>query len=337
MKDEKIKKFYSMASEKLEGEYKIILEPNRVINKEWIEYDKVKWELEETLDKLVEELIQNKELSFESKLLEIYKHICLEYIYDDNVLYFFKRDESDLNNIKYIAVDWYGRIVEKQWIENRKKHNRRICYEFSRMYAKAINMILEKESTDSEAFMIGDVDNLHYMVGLVTNEYSVILDLDDFNSIKDLTRLKLGLTLKGITILEDKSNKIKNAINNFNKGKDEELKEIEIAKIKFEKDKIKYFTEIVNILKKYDLDFQGFCEYIRKLIENEEFKVDKIWKEVIGAKEKRYARCLIFKIDGYTYLIDSIEQIIQKIEIEKLDTKIFVLDPQENYYSYFGG
>lgn len=76
-----------------------------------------------------------------------------------------------------------------------EKHNRRICYEFSRFYAKAINELLE--GNDSlEAFMFGDKENLHYVVGLTGEEYSVILDLDDFNNIKDLTRVKLGLKLK---------------------------------------------------------------------------------------------------------------------------------------------
>ena len=75
--------------------------------------------------------------------------------------------------------------------------------------------------------MLGDKENLHYVVGLTGPEYSVILDLDDFNSIKDLTRLKLGLTIKGIRILRDNSGKFKDAINKFNVGRKSELAEIE--------------------------------------------------------------------------------------------------------------
>ena len=105
----------------LEGNYKIILEPERNLTEEWIEYDQVKWEMEKGVQKLVEELLKEKEMSFEDKILEVYKYICLNYVYDANVLYFFRKDMSDINNIKYIAVDWYGRIVGKDWIEALRK------------------------------------------------------------------------------------------------------------------------------------------------------------------------------------------------------------------------
>lgn len=207
MKDEYIRKFYNEICEKLDGDYKIILEPGRSFTEEWIEYDKVKWKLEDELEKKVQELLKNKELSFEEKLLEVYKFICLNYIYDDNVLYFFKKDMSDPENIIYIAVDWYGRIVDENWRKERQNHNRRICYEFARFYAKAINILLEGND-ELEAVMVGLKDNTHYVVGLTGKDYSAILDLDDFNRIKDLTRLKMGLTIEGINILRDDSRKI---------------------------------------------------------------------------------------------------------------------------------
>ena len=61
-----------------------------------------------------------------------------------------------INNIKYIAVDWYGRIVDEKWTEKRKKHNRRICYEFARFYAKAINDIIKE---DEKVVLISDIGN----------------------------------------------------------------------------------------------------------------------------------------------------------------------------------
>ena len=87
MSDKYIKQFYNEINEVLEGKYKIILEPGRELNDEWIEYDKVKWEIEEQMKKLLKDLKNNNTLSFEEKILEIYKYICLNYIYDDNVLY----------------------------------------------------------------------------------------------------------------------------------------------------------------------------------------------------------------------------------------------------------
>ena len=337
MRDEYIRKFYDEVSQSLEGDYKIILEPNRDLIEDWIEYDTVKWELEEPIKNLVAELLNNNTLTFEEKLLSVYKYICLNYIYDDNVLYFFKRDCSVPDNIKYIAVDWYGRIVGNTWIENRKKHNRRICYEFARFYAKAINELLQGNN-NLEAFMLGDKENLHYVTGLTGNEYSIILDLDDFNSIKDLTRLKLGLTLKGIKVLRDDSGKFQKAINNFNKDRLEELVEVEKIIQDFkEKDTIQYLNSIVEVLRQYKIDSQGFMEYMRSKIEQEGIEIEKIWKEVKGGNEKRYVRCLIFKLDSKTYLLDSIDQTLNVINKDNLDKNIFIFNPEENYYPYCGG
>ena len=337
MQDKYIKNFYNEVNQFIDGDYKIILEPNRQLTDEWIEYDQVKWELDEKIKNIVKTLTNDNKLNFEEKVLSLYNFICLNYIYDDNVLYFFKKDLSDINNIKYIAVDWYGRIVDERWLENRKNHNRRVCYEFARFYAKAINEFLD-ENEDLEAFMVGDKENLHYVVGLTGKEYSVILDLDDFNGIKDLTRLKLGLTIKGIKILRDNSKKFQNALDKFNKDRPIELKEVEDAKRDLkDKDTIKYFNRIIEILNKYNIDSQGFCEYMRAIIENEEIEIEKIWKEVKGSSEKRYSRCLIFNYDSKTYLLDSVDKTLNPINLQNLDKKIFILNPEENEYPYFGG
>ena len=337
MRDEYIYKFYNEVNQVLDGDYKIILEPNRDIQEDWIEYDQVKWEMEEGISKLVEKLLKESSMSFEEKILEVYKYICFNYVYDANVLYFFKRDDSDINNIKYIAVDWYGRIVGKDWIEKRQKHNRRICYEFARFYAKAINVLLDGNDK-LEAFMLGDKENLHYVVGLTGEEYSIILDLDDFNNIKDLTRVKFGLTIKGIKILRDESGKFKQVVDKFNEGKREELAEIEDAKEKLkDKNLIEYFNKVAQILKNKNIDSQGFFEYIRAIVENEGIKIEKIWKEDKAALEKRYERCIIFELDGKSYLIDSIEQAIIQTEKEDLDTNVFVFNSAENVYPYYGG
>ena len=337
MKDEYIKKFYKEICENFEGDYKIILEPPRELNEDWIEYDQVKWEMEEPIKNLVNTLIKDNSLSFEEKLLSVYKFICLNYIYDVNVLYFFKRNTSDINNIKYIAVDWYGRIVGQKWIENRKKHNRRICYEFARFYAKAINELLG-ENDNLEAVMVGDKENLHYFVGLTGKDYSITLDLDDFNSIKDLTRLKLGLTIKGIKILRDESNKFKKALDKFNEGRPEELAEVKEIQNNFDgKDVIKYLNDIIDIFRKYNIDAQGFFEYMRSKIEKQGIEIEKIWKEVKGASEKRYVRCLLFNYNSNSYLLDSLEQTLNKVNREDIDKNVFVFNPEDNEYPYYGG
>ena len=337
MRDEYIKKFYNEISEALDGDYKIVLEPGRELKEEWIEYDQVKWEMDECIQELVEKLSKDNKLSLEEKILEIYKLICLNYIYDDNVLYFFRRDASDPNNIKYIAVDWYGRIIDDRWKENRKKHNRRVCYEFARFYAKAINELII-EDDNMEAFMVGDKENTHYVVGLTGEKYSAILDQDDFNSIKDLTRLKLGLTLKGIRILRDESGDLQKVVDNYNKDKLNDLIEVEKAKQEYKgKNTIKYFNSVVDILRSYNIDSQGFMEYMRSIIEHEEIEIEKIWKEIKGGYEKRYVRCLIFDFDSKTYLLDSVEQTLNIINKDELDRNTFIFKPEENEYPYYGG
>lgn len=337
MSDEYIKKFYNEVNETLEGNYKIILEPNRNLTDEWIEYDQVKWELDESLQKLVNTLLEEDTIDFEEKVLRIYKYICLNYVYDDNVLYFFKKDSSDPNNIKYIAVDWYGRIIDKKWKENRKNHNRRVCYEFARFYAKAINEMLIGHD-NCEAFMLGDKENLHYVVGLTGNEYSIILDPDDFNNIKDLTRLKLGLTINGIKILRDNSGKFQKAVDKFNQDKKNELPEVEKTRENLKDGNfIEYFKSVVEILKSYNIDSQGFYEYMKSIVEQEEIETEKVWKKINGDNEKRYARCSIFNLDSKTYLLDSVDKTLSIINNENLDKDTFVFNPEENEYPYYGG
>lgn len=337
MRDEYIYKFYNEANEALDGDYKIILEHGRALKEDWIEYDQVKWEIEEPVKELVTKLLKENTLSFEEKILKIYEYICLNYIYDVNVLYFFKKDISDPDNIKYIAVDWYGRIIDDKWKENRKKHNRRVCYEFARFYAKAINKLLDGND-DYEAFMFGDKTNLHYVVGLTGKDYSVILDLDNFNSLKDLARLKLGLTIKGINVLRDDTGKFQKVINKFNQDKLDELVEVEEVQEKLKgKDTLKYFYSIIDILNSYNIDSQGFFEYMRIIIENEGIEIEKIWKEIKNVNEKRYVRCLIFNLNSKTYLLDSETKTLNTIDKEKLDKSIFVFNPDENNYTYYGG
>ena len=335
--DEYIKKFYKEVCENLGDNYKIILEPGRTLSEEWIEYDTVKWEMEPSIQNLVDDLLLDNTLNLEEKIIKVYEFICLNYIYDANVLYFFKRDISDPNNIKYIAVDWYGRIVGQEWIEKRKTHNRRICYEFSRFYAKAINTLINNKY-DLEAFMLGDKENTHYVVGLTGKDYSVILDQDDFNSIKDLTRLKLGLTLQGIHILRDENGKFKNVVDNFNKGKETELPGVKKAKANLQEDNIiEYFNTVIAEINKYNIDSQGFFECLRTLIEEQGFKIEKIWKEDTKNIERRYERCLYFSFKNQIYLLDSINKTLTTVNLENLDKNVFVFNAEENDYKYYGG
>ena len=336
-KEKYIKSFYNEVCNNLGNNYKIILEPKIILQEKWIEYDTVKWEMEEPLKNFVGNLLINNNLTIEEKILEVYNFICLNYIYDANVLYFFKRDDTDPNNIKYIAVDWYGRVVGQDWFEKRKTHNRRICYEFSRFYAKAINTLINC-TYEMEALILGDKDNTHYVVGLTGKDYSIILDQDDFNSVKDLTRLKMNLTIKGIHILRDENRTFKNALDNFNSNRLDELKEVEQAKKDLmQKDFIQFLNVVINEINKYNIDAQGFFEYLRKLIENSGIEVAKIWKEDTFSIEKRYERCLYFEYENTCYLLDSIEKTLKSIDLKDLNKDLFIFDKEKKDYKYYGG
>lgn len=337
MKDKYIREFYNEVCQDLNGDYKIILEPNRKLEEDWIEYDTVKWEMDDIINEFVNTLLNNTSLRLEEKIIKVYEFICMNYIYDVNVLYFFKKDDSDPTNVKYIAADWYGRVVGQDWIEKRKTHNRRICYEFSRFYAKAINTLINKDR-ELEAFMVGTKDNTHYVVGLTGQDYSIILDPDDFNSIKDLTRLKMGLTIKGIYILRDENGIFKKALNEFNKDRIIELKEIEEIKTNLkDKDFIMYINEAIKVINKYNIDPQGIFEYLRALIEEAGIDIEKVWKEDKNAKERRYERCLYFEFNNKIYLLDSINKDLSIINLDDLDRNLFIFNSLENQYKYYGG
>ena len=280
---------------------------------------------------VVDSLKNNNKLTLEEKILEVYKFICLNYIYDDNVLFFFKKRKDAEGNTYYIAVDWYGRIIDKNWIEKRKTHNRRICYEFSRFFAKAINILIGNRD-DMESFIIGLKDNTHYVTVISGDDYSAILDLDDFNRIKDLTRLKTGLTLDGIRILRDDKNILRNAIDKFNESRKQTLIEKSNSK-----ETIEYFSKAINTIKEYNLDSQGFNEIMKKIIEDEGIDTDRLWKLESETPEKRYVRCIGFEYKNKKYIVDSVlQKMFSEIDSD-YDESLYITNPEEHLYEYYGG
>lgn len=328
-----IEEYYNLIKDKYGDIYRIILEnDDEKLDKDYIEYDKSKWVIEDDVNTYLDSII-NKNISDEEKILLVYRFICLNYIYDDNALYFLKKRKDENGNTYYISNDWYARVLTDDWLKNRKNHNRRVCYEYSRCLSKAIKKILAySNNTKIKCCMLGLNDNSHYISGIY-GEYNAMLDLDDFNKLKDLTRVKLNLKIKGITILSDKNNILTNAINNYNKDKLDDLKEVE----KLDKtDFINYLNNIINILKKYNLDPQGFMEYMKDKIESNDIETERAWKLYITKPEKSYVRCLYFKYNNDYYLLDTINQKLEKQTMEYID-KNYILNPEENLYSYYGG
>ncbi len=298
--------------------------------------------------------VAKRNISNEEKILEIYQRLCEDYTYDDNVLSYIKKSDYET----FFLPDAYGRETDSTWKKNRQKHNRRNCFEISRILAKSIDEII-KLSGYSEKYdvcIIWDEINTHYFVGVCCDEYYVSLDLDDFTQIKDLTRIKTGLTLEGIKILEDSSDKFGTIIKKFNNDRSKSAKDhIQKKREKLnadcngddekfattnnstDLDDIIFLQYTVQILKEdYNLDSAGIYEYLKEIIDTKigiRFR-KKLWKEVenepgIGT---RYTRCLLVNINNISYIIDVTKdkpsEIFQRFD-EKQNSKFIPFKEME--------
>ena len=171
------------------------------------------------------------------------------------------------------------------------------------------------------------------------DDYSITLDTDDFFKIKDLTRMKTGLTVEGINILEDKKKIFKDAIDRFNEGRSEyaiqkiqeDIKENDNNKDEEninndEKEDIIFLKKIMEILtNKYNLDSQGIYEYMKEIVDigvGSE-KREKVWKRIEGETKNstRYIRCLVINIEGEKYLIDVDSNVVRHFDEKELREK----------------
>lgn len=294
-------------------------------------YDSISWKIPEKIQPFVDELSQNTEMCNEDKILSIYEKLCKEYIYDDNILSYIQKIDDDM----YALPEWYGRSIGQEWEQNREEHNRRVCYEVSRYLAKSLAEIL-KDDKDVNVCIFWDKALTHYFVGLTSNEYSLTLDLDNFNNIKDMTRLKTGLTAEGIVILEDSKGKFKNRLKHFNENRYKEAAnkmEDEISNEKEnnenskqleEPEDVTFLRNAIEILKnKHNVDSQGIYEYIKEIVDvklGPEIR-KKVWKEIKPDNENeqtRYIRCLILDIENKKYIIDVDQMIIRTFNEKEL-------------------
>lgn len=303
-----------------------------------IVYDAKEWELSEGIKDYVEELSKDTIHSDEEKILLIYQKVCEEYVYDDNLISYIKKIDDDM----YDLPEWYGRDVDSNWDKNRERHNRRVCFELSRLVAKSLIDLLPDDKYNICIFW--DKNLIHYFVGLTCEEYSLALDLDNFFNIKDLTRLKTELTAEGITVLEDKNGKFSKVLAEFNHGRNKNsIENIESRANSGENDDICFLRNALNILiEDYDIDSQGIFEYMKEVVDiklGPEART-KIWKKINGkdGEVTRYIRCLTINIGNQTFLIDGDEGIFRQFdedEFEMDDTFIpfraLVHDEEERY------
>lgn len=297
--------------------------------KDNVEYDKAKWKLPSNKEfyLFIDELYQNDELNNEEKILVLYEKLCKDYIYDDNVISYIQKSDDDT----YDLPDRYGREIDEEWEKNREQHNRRVCYEVSRYLVKSLAELF-KNNEDVNVCILYDKGLTHYYVGLTSNEYSITLDLDDFNNIKDLTRLKTGLTAEGIKILEDNEGKFTNALVKFNESRckdaiknieDKITMKIKNTTLREEPEDIIYLKYAIEILKEeHNIDSQGLYEYIKEIVD---IKLGpearkKVWKEIKGSshEETRYLRCLVLEVEEQKYIIDDDKMLLRKFDTEEL-------------------
>jgi hypothetical protein len=308
--------------------------------------DGSEWEIPRELEDFIEQ-ISSEECSNEEKIIKIYQKICEDYTYDDNVLSYVKRNDDET----FSLADEYGRRTDRAWAEKRSQHNRRNCFEISRILAKSIMELFRGRisSRDYDICLIWDDTKTHYFVGLITDEYCVTLDVDDFTQLKDITRLKTDLTIEGIRILDDRTGRFCEAVDKFNDGRNRyakdhiadiiERKKQEESPIEPEKvdpstghdtrpDDVIFIQNAIQILKEeYHLDSAGMFEFLKEIVDTRigPRSRKKVWKEVeAGAGVgKRYTRCLIITIDDLDYLIDVTKEhpseILRRFDRAELD------------------
>lgn len=335
---DKLINFNNLVTSSLRRKHIIVLNPeekNRNENvgeNEFIIYDKTAWEIPEELKIFVDELRMNSKLNNEEKILAIFEKLCMSYVYDDNILsYIHKIDDES-----YELPDWYGRDVDDKWKKNREQHNRRVCYEVSRYLAQALTELF-KDNDDYNACILWDRGLTHYFVGLTSSKYNLTLDIDSFSNIKDLTRLKAGLTIQGINILEDREGKFKAALDNFNEGRYEDaIKKIEHDIEENNKsdqesnqlenpESIEFLKNAIDELKSMGIDAQGIYEYMKEIVDiylgPQSRK--KAWKEIKGNANSKniYRRCLIVKVNNQEYIIDVDKGILRPFDEKEFEAE----------------
>lgn len=340
----KLIKLNDMVSLSFRRKHIVVLNPedehdNNLKLNQNVEFDKGEWKIPDNIQNFVNGLARSNYLSNEDKILLIFERLCQDYVYDDNLISYIQKVDDE----SFDLPDWYGRDIDSSWEEKRKLHNRRVCYEVSRYLAKSLTELFG-DNKDFNVCILWDKGLTHYFVGLTCSDYSITLDLDDFNNIKDLTRVKAGLTAQGITILSDKDGKFKSALDKFNDGKTNDAitkieNEIASASTNIESDEKNqiqdfdqeeeledaiFFRNAIEILKdKFDIDPQGIYEYMKEIVDiklgPESRK--KVWKKIRGTNENdtRYVRCLVTNINDHPYIIDVEEGVLRPFDEKEFE------------------
>lgn len=264
---------------------KVNPEETQEIDNSRIKKDYVLWKEDD--DTLFFELCKDEgfeQLSTIEKILKIHFGVCKNFVFDD--FCYFLGSYNKEKNICTIDSK-YGRNPNLVWRENRKKHNRRICYELSRYMAVRLKQFIKEES---DIFLVSDEYETHYATAYVCDDFMIIIDTDDYWKGADLNRVKLGIEIKGITVVSDEKNIVKEKLDEINKtrkSKKEFQQEIENDAV--EKSKIEWINILLEKIKILGND--GIFKYMCTILEMKGYEPKKIWeKEGTIYKETLYMR-----------------------------------------------
>lgn len=264
---------------------KVNPEETQEVDNSKIKKDYVLWKEDD--DNFFYELCKDEgfeQLSTIEKILKIHFWVCKNFVFDD--FCYFLGSYNKEKNICTIDLK-YGRNPNLVWRENRKKHNRRICYELSRYMAVRLKQFIKEES---DIFLVSDEYETHYATAYVCDDFMIIIDTDDYWKGADLNRVKLGIEIKGITIVSDEKNIVKEKLDEINKtrkSKKEFQQEIENDAV--EKSKIEWINILSEKIK--ILSDDGVFKYMCTILEMKGYEPKKIWeKEGTIYKETLYMR-----------------------------------------------
>lgn len=153
--------------------------------------DEPNWEINQELkDFVYKDMPEN--LTAEEKAVWIYMKLCTVLHYNDE---------------KFFDENWSCEI-NTSMLENIKPNSYVVCYDFSRVYAKFINTM---EDSSIEAKVVGSKN--HFFVNVFGKD--IIMSAEATNAIdnsNDFFKARMGLPIKGISVLYDPKHIIKKSI-----------------------------------------------------------------------------------------------------------------------------
>ena len=216
----------------------------RVIKKD----EEPKWIINESLYTCIYNKMP-KDVSIEEKIMYIYCKLCKELVYDEGYLY---NDEFD--GKKYTSK------FSKEHLENIKPNSKVTCWDFARIYTKLVNEIDKVDAM----ILVQNNNGEHFSTLVNTKNISVLLEAINIKNgeANDLMKMKSGLCIEGIEIINDEEGLIKKAVDKvypYIFGKKPKSIEKYIEKLKnlqeenYGKDIEKKIQTFINFMKKSNL------------------------------------------------------------------------------------